>query len=85
MKGGGCPARQPAPSRALPCLAVSRLAGTGWRVDYTLSSSLLRSVEEPVLHLRLEAAAATGAPAQPIDMSLSADKFQVLLAGETRF
>ncbi|XP_036763550.1 COMM domain-containing protein 4 isoform X3 [Manis pentadactyla] len=61
-------------------LRVSRLAGAGWRVDYTLSSSLLRSVEEPVLHLRLEAAAVAGAPAQPIDMSLSADKFQALLA-----
>ncbi|KAM9092558.1 COMM domain-containing protein 4 isoform 3-T3 [Megaptera novaeangliae] len=59
---------------------VNRLAGVGWRVDYTLSSSLLRSVEEPMVHLRLEVAAASGAPAQPVTMSLSADKFQVLLA-----
>ena len=56
----------------------------GWRVDYTLSSSLLRSVEEPMVHLRLEVAAASGAPAQPVTMSLSADKFQVLLAGEAQ-
>ncbi|XP_043410910.1 COMM domain-containing protein 4 isoform X3 [Prionailurus bengalensis] len=61
-------------------LRVNRLAGVGWRVDYTLSSSLLRSVEEPMVHLRLEVAAASGAPAQPVAMSLSADKFQVLLA-----
>ncbi|TKC43425.1 hypothetical protein EI555_016820 [Monodon monoceros] len=61
-------------------LRVNRLTGVGWRVDYTLSSSLLRSVEEPMVHLRLEVAAASGAPAQPVTMSLSADKFQVLLA-----
>ncbi|XP_047651622.1 COMM domain-containing protein 4 isoform X1 [Phacochoerus africanus] len=63
-------------------LRVNRLAGVGWRVDYTVSSSLLHSVEEPMVHLRLEVAAAAGAPAQPVAMSLSADKFQVLLAGE---
>ncbi|XP_032127853.1 COMM domain-containing protein 4 isoform X3 [Sapajus apella] len=59
---------------------ANRLAGVGWRVDYTLSSSLLQSVEEPMVHLRLEVAAAPGTPAQPVAMSLSADKFQVLLA-----
>lgn len=63
---------------------MNRLTGVGWRVDYTLSSSLLRSVEEPMVHLRLEVAAASGAPAQPVTMSLSADKFQVLLAGEAQ-
>ncbi|KAB1257195.1 COMM domain-containing protein 4 [Camelus dromedarius] len=66
--------------RAPRRVAVNRLAGVGWRVDYTLSSSLLRSVEEPMVHLRLEVAAASGAPAQPVAMSLSTDKFQVLLA-----
>lgn len=69
---------------ALPCSTVNRLAGVGWRVDYTLSSSLLRSVEEPMVHLRLEVAPAPGALAQPVVMSLSADKFQVLLAGEVQ-
>ncbi|XP_047593188.1 COMM domain-containing protein 4 isoform X1 [Lutra lutra] len=61
-------------------LRVNRLAGVGWRVDYTLSSSLLRAVAEPMVHLKLEVAAASGAAAQPVAMSLSADKFQVLLA-----
>nr|XP_012590904.1 COMM domain-containing protein 4 isoform X2 [Microcebus murinus] len=61
-------------------LRVNRLTGVGWRVDYTLRSSLLQSVEEPMVHLRLEVAPAPGAPAQPVAMSLSADKFQVLLA-----
>ncbi|XP_076979861.1 COMM domain-containing protein 4 isoform X2 [Tamandua tetradactyla] len=59
---------------------VNRLTGIGWRVDYTLSSSLLHTVEEPVVHLKLDVAAAPGSKAQPITMSLSADKFQVLLA-----
>ncbi|XP_048225265.1 COMM domain-containing protein 4 [Perognathus longimembris pacificus] len=61
-------------------LRVSRLEAVGWRVDYTLSSSLLRSVHEPLVHLRLEVAPAPGGPAQPLLMTLSADKFQVLLA-----
>jgi len=75
----GSVAYQPVILRA-PRFTVNRLAGVGWRVDYTLSSSLLRSVEEPMVHLRLEVAAASGAPARPLAMSLSADKFQVLLA-----
>lgn len=61
-------------------LRVNRLVGVGWRVDYTLSSSLLRSVEEPVVHLRLEVVAAPGAAAKPVAVTLSAAKFQVLLA-----
>ncbi|XP_016066043.1 PREDICTED: COMM domain-containing protein 4 isoform X5 [Miniopterus natalensis] len=61
-------------------LRVNRLAGMGWRVDYILSSSLLRSVEEPMVHLQLEVATAPDAPAQPVAISLSADKFQVLLS-----
>ncbi|XP_006142639.1 COMM domain-containing protein 4 isoform X2 [Tupaia chinensis] len=61
-------------------LRVNQLSSVGWRVDYTLSSSLLRAVEEPVVHLRLEVAPAPGAAAQPIAMSLSADRFQLLLA-----
>lgn len=92
MKVAGCPGwglcgspaldpeRRPLP----PSLTVNRLAGVGWRVDYTLSSSLLQSVGEPMVHLRLEVATAPGAPAQPVAMSLSGDKFQVLLAGETQ-
>lgn len=60
-------------------LRMNKLASVSWRVDYTLSSSLLRSVEEPMVHLQLEVVPAPGAPAQPVSMSLSADKFQVLL------
>nr|KAF6499560.1 COMM domain containing 4 [Molossus molossus] len=57
----------------------------GWRVDYILSSSLLRSVEEPMVHLQLKVANAPDAPAQPVAISLSADKFQVLLAATYLF
>lgn len=59
---------------------MNRLASVGWRVDYTLSSSLLHSVEEPMVHLQLQVVPAPGTQAQPVSMSLSADKFQVLLA-----
>lgn len=62
--------------------AVNRLASVGWRVDYTLSSSLLHSVEEPMVHLQLQVVPAPGTLAQPVSMSLSADKFQLLLAGK---
>lgn len=61
-------------------LRVNRLASVGWRVDYTLSSSLLHSVEEPMVHLQLQLVPAPGSLAQHVSMSLSADKFQVLLA-----
>ena len=65
-------------------LAVNRLAGAAWRVDHILRSSLLRSVEEPVVRLRLEVADAPDAPARAVALTLSADKFQVLLAGEAQ-
>lgn len=61
---------------------MNRLASVGWRVDYTLSSSLLHSVEEPMVHLQLQLVPAPGSLAQHVSMSLSADKFQVLLAGK---
>lgn len=56
----------------------------GWRVDYILSSSLLQSVEEPMVHLQLKVKTAPDAPAQPVAISLSADKFQILLAGKAK-
>lgn len=59
---------------------MNRLASVGWRVDYMLSSSLLQAVEAPMVHLRLGLAAAPDEPAQPVALSLSTDKFQVLLA-----
>lgn len=61
-------------------LRVNRLAGVRWRVDYTLSSSLLQAAEAPMVHLQLQVASAPGEPTQPVALSLSADKFQVLLA-----
>lgn len=70
--------------RIPPYLAVNRLAGAGWRVDYILRSSLLQSVEEPMVRLRLEVAAAPDASAQVVALSLSAAKFQVLLAGKAQ-
>lgn len=37
-----------------------------------------------MVHLRLGLAAAPDEPAQPVAVSLSTDKFQVLLAGEAQ-
>ncbi|XP_054987942.1 COMM domain-containing protein 4 [Sorex araneus] len=61
-------------------LRINRLVGVSWRVDYTLSSSLLQTAEAPMLHLRLQLADAPDEPAQPVTMALTVNKFQVLLA-----
>lgn len=37
-----------------------------------------------MVHLQLQVVPAPGALAQPVSMSLSADKFQLLLAGKVR-
>ncbi|XP_020850349.1 COMM domain-containing protein 4 isoform X2 [Phascolarctos cinereus] len=61
-------------------LRLSRLGSVSWRVDYTVSSSQLCHVHEPEVHLRLDVRRDPGSPAEPITMTLSVKKFQVLLA-----
>ncbi|XP_036591417.1 COMM domain-containing protein 4 [Trichosurus vulpecula] len=61
-------------------LRLSRLDSVGWRVDYTVSSSQLCQVHEPEVHLRLDVRRNPGGPAEPIAMTMSVKKFQVLLA-----
>lgn len=58
---------------------MSQLDSVSWRVDYTLSSSELRDVGEPLVHLLLRLRGGTTAAAVPV--AVSADKFRVLLAG----
>ncbi|XP_028922640.1 COMM domain-containing protein 4 isoform X1 [Ornithorhynchus anatinus] len=58
---------------------VNRLEGVGWRVDYTLSSSELRHVNEPLVHLRLDVRGGGRGGPEPIAVTMSADKFRVLL------
>lgn len=60
---------------------VGRLEAVSWRVDYTLSSSELQEVNEPLIKLKLQHQGATPGSAETKVFSVSADKFRVLLAG----
>ncbi|XP_051838177.1 COMM domain-containing protein 4 [Antechinus flavipes] len=60
-------------------LRLSRLDNVAWRVDYTVSSSQLCQVHEPEVHLRLDVRRDPMGLAEPIAMTLSVKKFQVLL------
>ncbi|XP_076588904.1 COMM domain-containing protein 4 isoform X2 [Chaetodon auriga] len=61
-------------------LRLGRLDSVAWRVDYTLSSSELREVNEPVIQLKLQTQGAESGSSQTTVVSVSADKFRVLLA-----
>ncbi|XP_068595546.1 COMM domain-containing protein 4 isoform X1 [Brachionichthys hirsutus] len=61
-------------------LRLGRLKGVSWRVDYTLSSSELREVNEPMVHLKLELQGAASGSTETSVFAVSADKFRVLLA-----
>ncbi|XP_077173483.1 COMM domain-containing protein 4 isoform X2 [Paroedura picta] len=59
---------------------VNRLDSVSWRVDYTFGSSELRQVNEPVVHLKLNIRDVGKGGSEPVAMTLSAEKFRVLLA-----
>ncbi|XP_014817496.1 PREDICTED: COMM domain-containing protein 4 [Calidris pugnax] len=61
-------------------LRLSRLGSVGWRVDYTLSSSELQEVNEPLVHLNFQLQEGEHGRPAAVPMVLSADKFRVLLA-----
>ncbi|XP_042660332.1 COMM domain-containing protein 4 isoform X1 [Tyto alba] len=61
-------------------LRLSQLGSVCWRVDYTLSSSELREVNEPLVHLTFNVRDGERGRTAAIPMALSADKFRVLLA-----
>ncbi|XP_022610315.1 COMM domain-containing protein 4-like isoform X2 [Seriola dumerili] len=61
-------------------LRLGRLEAVSWRIDYTLSSSELREVNEPVIQLKLQAQGAESGSTETTVVSVSADKFRVLLA-----
>uniref|UniRef100_A0A8D2IMM7 COMM domain containing 4 n=1 Tax=Varanus komodoensis TaxID=61221 RepID=A0A8D2IMM7_VARKO len=63
-------------------LRLNCLDSVSWRVDYTLSSSELRQVNEPVVHLKLKVKDVDRGVLEPVALTLSAEKFRVLLAGE---
>lgn len=58
-------------------LRLSRLSSLSWRVDQTLSSSIIREVNEPVVHLNLCMKDSTDS--KHVNVSMSASKLRVLL------
>uniref|UniRef100_A0A3Q4AHT8 COMM domain-containing protein n=1 Tax=Mola mola TaxID=94237 RepID=A0A3Q4AHT8_MOLML len=61
-------------------LRLGRLEAVSWRVDYTLSSSELREVNEPLIQLKVQSRGAMPGSTETTVVSVSADKFRVLLA-----
>ncbi|NWQ86210.1 COMD4 protein, partial [Burhinus bistriatus] len=61
-------------------LRLSQLGSVRWRVDYTLSSSELPEVNEPLVHLSFHLRDGERGKMTAVPMALSADKFRVLLA-----
>ncbi|NWR49718.1 COMD4 protein, partial [Regulus satrapa] len=75
--------QSPLQDRLRACsLRLSQLGSVRWRVDYTLSSSELREVSEPVVHLTFTVRDRERREVTPVPVTLSANKFWVLLAGE---
>uniref|UniRef100_A0A8C2IW16 COMM domain containing 4 n=1 Tax=Cyprinus carpio TaxID=7962 RepID=A0A8C2IW16_CYPCA len=60
-------------------LRLGRLEAVNWRVDYTLSSSQLKQVNEPTVQLRLQAQDPETESTQTTTVSITAHKFRVLL------
>ncbi|KAJ1181495.1 hypothetical protein NDU88_006702 [Pleurodeles waltl] len=72
--------QSPLQDRLRDCsLRLSRLDSVSWRVDYTLSSSVLAEVNEPLIHLKFNLRDGEEGSLQPVDMTVSAEKFRVLL------
>uniref|UniRef100_A0A671T0T9 COMM domain-containing protein n=1 Tax=Sinocyclocheilus anshuiensis TaxID=1608454 RepID=A0A671T0T9_9TELE len=63
-------------------LRLGGLEAVNWRVDYTLSSSELKQVNEPTVQLRLQAQDPETDSTQTTTVSITADKFRVLLTGD---
>ncbi|NXX30143.1 COMD4 protein, partial [Nicator chloris] len=75
--------QSPLQDRLRACsLRLSQLGSVRWRVDYTLSSSELQEVSEPVVHLTFNVRDRECEKMTAVPVTLSANKFWVLLAGE---
>lgn len=61
-------------------LRLGRLESVSWRVDYMLSSSELKEVNEPSVQLRLQSQEPESGSTQTTVVSITADKFRVLLS-----
>lgn len=60
-------------------LRLGHLDAVSWRVDYTLCSSELKEVNEPLIQLRLQARGVAAGSTETTVVSVPADKFRVLL------
>ncbi|XP_072138452.1 COMM domain-containing protein 4 [Mobula birostris] len=60
-------------------LRLNKLDSVSWRVDYTLSSSEVKEVNEPIVHLKINVKNVDTDAVEPTVVSVSADKFRVLL------
>jgi hypothetical protein len=58
------------------------LDGVEWRVDYIISSSHLKNIDEPSVQLKLNVREHNTDNIIPVTFTVSADKFRVLLSGE---
>ncbi|XP_053383575.1 COMM domain-containing protein 4-like isoform X1 [Mercenaria mercenaria] len=60
-------------------LKLSQLEGVEWRVDYIISSSLLKDINEPCVQLKMNVKPAEGGEVEPVSFTASSDKFRVFL------
>ncbi|XP_078388613.1 COMM domain-containing protein 4 [Cetorhinus maximus] len=60
-------------------LRLNKLDSVSWRVDYTLSSSELKEVNEPIVHLKINVRNIDTGAVEPTVVSVTANKFRVLL------
>ncbi|OPL33864.1 hypothetical protein AM593_08027, partial [Mytilus galloprovincialis] len=58
---------------------ISQLDSVEWRVDYILSSSHLKSIDEPCVQLRLKVRDPNTDNVKPVTFTVTADKFRILL------
>ena len=61
-------------------LRLSQLDGVEWRVDYIISSSHLKNIDEPSVQLKLNVREHNTDNIIPVTFTVSADKFRVLLS-----
>ncbi|XP_060606692.1 COMM domain-containing protein 4-like isoform X3 [Ruditapes philippinarum] len=60
-------------------LRLSQLEGVEWRVDYIISSSHLKDINEPCVQLKMNIKPAEGGEVEPVSFTASSDKFRVFL------
>ncbi|XP_059496080.1 COMM domain-containing protein 4 [Stegostoma tigrinum] len=60
-------------------LRLNKLDSVSWRVDYMLSSSELKEVNEPIVHLKFNVRNVDTGAVEPTVISVTANKFRVLL------